>query len=102
MAGRHKHTPPADTHCGRPGSTRSGSGGGVRLASGKKQDLTLSCFLHDNAITIDASYNATMFGPDSGLAPGRLLTDACALGPMVELPMTVFRDGLGRLRPVQS
>lgn len=56
---------------------------------------------HDNAIAIDASYNATMFGPDSGLAPGRLLTDACAFGPMVELPMTVFRDGLGRLRHVQ-
>ncbi len=46
MAGRHKHTPPADTHCGRPGSTRSGSGRGVRLASGKKQDLTLSSRWH--------------------------------------------------------
>lgn len=57
--------------------------------------------LHDNAIAVDASYNATMFGPDSGLAPGRLLTDACAFGPMVELPMTVFRDGLSRLRHVQ-
>lgn len=57
--------------------------------------------LHANGIPTDASYNATMFGPDSGVAPGQLLTDSCRIGPMFELPMTVFHDGLGRLRHVQ-
>lgn len=52
-------------------------------------------------ITIDASYNATMFGPDSGVSPGQPLTDTTMAGEVLELPMTVFHDGFGRLRHVQ-
>ncbi len=52
-------------------------------------------------IPMDASYNATMFGPDSGVAPGRLLTDSIRLGAVSEFPMTVFRDGTQRLRHAQ-
>jgi hypothetical protein len=50
---------------------------------------------------MDASYNATMFGPDSGVAPGRLLTDCIRIGAVSEFPMTVFRDGSRRLRHAQ-
>lgn len=52
-------------------------------------------------IFMDASYNATMFGPDSGVAPGRILTDGTCIGAVSEFPMTVFRDGTRRLRHVQ-
>lgn len=52
-------------------------------------------------IVMDASYNATMFGPESGVAPGRILTDGISLGAVSEFPMTVFRDGTRRLRHVQ-
>lgn len=52
-------------------------------------------------IAFDASYNATMYGPDSGLADGTVLVDVYQEGPVVEVPMTVFDDGLGRLRHAQ-
>lgn len=52
-------------------------------------------------IPMDASYNATMFGPDSGVAPGRILTDSLRVGAVSEFPMTVFRDGTKRLRHAQ-
>lgn len=52
-------------------------------------------------IPMDASYNATMFGPDSGVAPGQILTDCLAVGAVAEFPMTVFRDGTRRLRHAQ-
>lgn len=52
-------------------------------------------------IHMDASYNATMFGLDSGLAPGRILTDSLSVGSISEFPMTVFRDGTRRLRHAQ-
>lgn len=57
--------------------------------------------LADCGLTHDSSYNATLFGPDSGLAPGQLLQDAFLGGPVAELPMTVFDDGFGRLRHAQ-
>ena len=54
-----------------------------------------------NGLRIDASYNAVQFGPESGVAPDRLLLDLTPLGEVAELPMTVFRDGTRRLRHAQ-
>lgn len=48
-----------------------------------------------NGIHIDSSYNAATFGPSSGVCPGELLVQARQLGPVLELPMTVYRDGRG-------
>jgi hypothetical protein len=48
-----------------------------------------------NGIGIDSSYNASMLGPTSGLAPGELLMQARQFGPVLELPMTVYADGRG-------
>lgn len=53
------------------------------------------------AIGIDASYNASRMGPSSGVASGTLLTDAADVEGVLELPMTVFVDGVGRLRHAQ-
>lgn len=52
-------------------------------------------------LRFDASYNATLHGPDSGVATGQLLGDVYCDGPVTEFPMTVFRDGVGRLRHAQ-
>lgn len=52
-------------------------------------------------IGVDASYNASMFGPESGVRPGTLLTDSTLCDGLCELPMTVFVDGRRRLRHVQ-
>lgn len=57
--------------------------------------------LREVGIAFDSSYNATMHGPDSGLAEGVTLTDVYQDGPVIELPMTVFHDGFGRLRHAQ-
>jgi hypothetical protein len=57
--------------------------------------------LERSGIAMDASYNATMFGPDSGVAPGRILTDSVQIGAVCEFPMTVFKDGTQRLRHAQ-
>ncbi len=54
-----------------------------------------------NGIAIDASYNATMFGPDSGVGGGQTLLGPISVDGVLELPMAVYRDGLGRLRHVQ-
>lgn len=51
--------------------------------------------LQRNGIAIDSSYNASMFGPSSGVSPGRLLTLPTQLDEVLELPMTVYRDGRG-------
>ena len=48
-----------------------------------------------NGICIDSSYNASMLGPSSGVAPGELLLQARQFGPVLELPMTVYADGRG-------
>ena len=50
-----------------------------------------------NGIPFDCSYNACMFGRDSGLAPGSLLTDCTEVDGVHEFPMTVFANGVGRL-----
>ena len=52
-------------------------------------------------IRIDSSYNATMMGPTSGIAKGKLLHDVTQLGDIVEYPISVFTDGFGRLRHAQ-
>lgn len=57
--------------------------------------------LREVGIGIDASYNATMFGPQSGVRPGELLTDSLECNGVIEVPMSVFRDGMRRLRHVQ-
>lgn len=57
--------------------------------------------LRQVGIGIDASYNASYLGDSSGLAPGRVLTQPLQAEGVWELPMTVFRDGLGRLRHLQ-
>jgi hypothetical protein len=49
----------------------------------------------------DFSYNAAQFGPESGVAPGLLLTDSCQLGDIDEYPMTVYETGFGGLRHAQ-
>jgi hypothetical protein len=54
-----------------------------------------------NGIAVDSSYNASMFGPDSGVMPGVTLVDATCCDGIVEYPMTVFDDGRRRLRHVQ-
>lgn len=54
-----------------------------------------------NGIVYDSSYNASMFGPDSGVAPGVTLVDAARCDDVVEYPMTVFDDGRRALRHVQ-
>lgn len=56
--------------------------------------LTLDA-LASNGIPIDSSYNASTFGPSSGVCPGELLHAARQIGPVLELPMTVYHDGRG-------
>lgn len=52
-------------------------------------------------IPVDASYNATLFGPESGVAQGVALTRPTTFGNVAEYPMTVFDDGLKGLRHAQ-
>lgn len=54
-----------------------------------------------NGIRIDCSYNASRFGPESGVSPGEPLLDVTECDGVVEYPMTVFRDGTGSLRHTQ-
>ncbi|MDE2614630.1 MAG: hypothetical protein KGL78_14395 [Burkholderiales bacterium] len=52
-------------------------------------------------IAFDASYDACHGARESGVAPGRWLTDVCSESGVVEFPMTVYRTGTGRLRHAQ-
>jgi len=54
-----------------------------------------------NQIAYDSSYNASMFGPDSGVMPGQAIFDPIQCDGVIEYPMTVFDDGTGKLRHVQ-
>jgi hypothetical protein len=54
-----------------------------------------------NSITFDSSYNATLFGPDSGVSPGAPAWSPFECGGVHEYPMTVFEDGTGKMRHVQ-
>ncbi len=77
---------------GRPIAFRAGSFGLNR----DTLDVLPRC-----GIRIDSSYNATMLGPTSGVSPDHLLTDVVRIGDVVEYPISVFVDGLGRLRHAQ-
>lgn len=54
-----------------------------------------------NGISFDSSYNAVAFGPTSGVMPGTLLLEPIACAGIHEYPLTVFRDGMHKLRPAQ-
>jgi len=51
--------------------------------------------LEANAIYVDASYNASTFGPASGVGGGEILLLPRQIGSVLELPMTVYNDGVG-------
>jgi hypothetical protein len=57
--------------------------------------------LATNQILFDSSYNASMFGPDSGLGPGVELVEPVECDGVYEYPMTVFRGGTRSLRHAQ-
>ena len=52
-------------------------------------------------IAIDSSYNASIFGPDSGVMPGVTVVEPVECDSVFEYPMTVFNDGTGKLRHTQ-
>lgn len=54
-----------------------------------------------NGVPFDSSYNATSFGLDSGVMPGTTVVEPIECSGVVEVPMTVFADGTGRLRHAQ-
>jgi len=54
-----------------------------------------------NGIPFDSSYNASMFGPDSGVMPGIQLVEPVMVEGVHEYPMTVYRDGTATLRHAQ-
>lgn len=54
-----------------------------------------------NDMPFDSSYNASIFGQDSGVMPGHVLGDAIECEGVYEYPMSVFEDGTGALRHVQ-
>jgi peptidoglycan/xylan/chitin deacetylase (PgdA/CDA1 family) len=61
---------------------------------------TLSA-LAANGIAYDSSYNASIFGPESGVMRGQTLVEPVRCEGVYEYPMTVFDDGTGNLRHVQ-
>lgn len=54
-----------------------------------------------NGIPFDSSYNASLFGADSGVMPGVTVVEPIECGGVYEYPMTVFKDGTGSLRHAQ-
>lgn len=54
-----------------------------------------------NGIRFDSSYNASMFGLDSGVLPGTVAVEPFFCDGVHEYPMTVFNDGSGNLRHTQ-
>ncbi|MCM8595186.1 polysaccharide deacetylase [Accumulibacter sp.] len=56
--------------------------------------------LSASGIDFDSSYNATLFGPGSGVLSGRVVVEPVACEGVIEYPMAVFDDGTG-LRHVQ-
>lgn len=57
--------------------------------------------LSANGIAFDSSYNASLFGLDSGVLPGIAVVEPVICENVCEYPMTVFDDGTGRLRHAQ-
>lgn len=54
-----------------------------------------------NGIPFDSSYNASIFGPDSGVATGLVPVDPFECDGVCEYPMTVYNDGTRLLRHAQ-
>jgi hypothetical protein len=54
-----------------------------------------------NSVQFDSSYNAILFGPDSGVRPGETMWAPFECAGVHEYPMTVFDDGTGKMRHVQ-
>lgn len=54
-----------------------------------------------SGIAFDSSYNVTQFGLDSGVLPGVPVFAPIKCEGVYEYPMTVFRDGFGKLRHAQ-
>ena len=52
-------------------------------------------------IRIDSSYNSSMMGVSSGVSPDKPLLDVTCIAGVQEVPMTVFKDGLGKVRHTQ-
>ena len=52
-------------------------------------------------VLMDSSYNATAFGPSSGVAQGALLFDTHTEQGITEFPLTVYDTGFRRLRHAQ-
>lgn len=52
-------------------------------------------------IPVDSSYNASQFGPESGVVPGTTLVEPLEWEGVHEYPMTVFDDGRRSLRHAQ-
>jgi hypothetical protein len=57
--------------------------------------------LATNRIAFDSSYNASMFGLDSGVSPEIPLVEPLECEGVYEYPMTVFDGGTGSLRHAQ-
>lgn len=57
--------------------------------------------LSANEIRYDSSYNASMFGLDSGVMPGVTVVEPIECDGVVEYPMTVYKDGSKSLRHAQ-
>ena len=54
-----------------------------------------------SGVAFDSSYNATAFGPASGVGAGTTLTVPHRERGVTEVPMTVYDTGFGRLRHAQ-
>lgn len=52
-------------------------------------------------IAFDSSYNASMFGADSGVMPGVAMVEPALCDGVYEYPIAVFNDGTRALRHVQ-
>jgi hypothetical protein len=61
---------------------------------------TLRALAHAG-VRYDSSYNASMGGLDCGVAPGTCVLEPLACDGVIEVPMTNYDDGSGRLRHAQ-
>lgn len=57
--------------------------------------------LASNGFSFDSSYNASVFGADSGVMPGIAVVEPIECLGIYEYPMTVFNDGSRSLRHAQ-
>lgn len=57
--------------------------------------------LNRNDIPIDSSYNHTQFGQSSGIKSPASSYHPFQAGSVIEYPMTVFKDGIGKMRHAQ-